>query len=148
MVKNRWNQIILAIFIFAMLGLSTISTVLLCDVSKRASEEAKTYQATKEKMEAEILEMKHTLTMLTYKTCTNQPLQNPSEDVEADILYDVFSLRESNGKIGVYTEAGYLIRLLDVDVATLPRADREQLSEGICVNSWRELIALIEDYEE
>ena len=72
---------------------------------------------------------------------------HPSEDVDADVLYDVFCLRESGGRIGVYTDEGYLIRTLEVNVATLPESDRERLSVGIAVNSWRELISLIEDFE-
>lgn len=65
---------------------------------------------------------------------------------ETDVLYDAFCVREVNGKIGIYTSDGYLIRLLDVQVETLPEADREALSKGICVNSWRELISMIQDY--
>lgn len=78
---------------------------------------------------------------------TTEKSENPDTEVNADILYDVFYLREANGKIGIFTDQGYLVRTLAVDVATLPEADRSALSEGICVTSWRELIALIEDYE-
>lgn len=63
-----------------------------------------------------------------------------------DTLADSFCVREVNGKIGVYTSDGYLVHLLDVSVDTLPAADREALSAGICVGSWRELIAIIQDY--
>ncbi len=75
--------------------------------------------------------------------------EDPKEDgeVEADILYNTFTVREANGKIGVYTEEGYLIRTLQVDVQTLPAADRTALSKGIELYSWRELISLIQDYE-
>jgi len=68
------------------------------------------------------------------------------DTVETDVLYDVFCVREVNGKIGIYTSDGCLIRLLDVCVATLPEKERQALSEGICVCSWRELIALMQDY--
>ena len=67
--------------------------------------------------------------------------------VDADAVYDVFYLREVNGRIGIFTEQGYLVRMLTVDVTTLPKADRLALSDGICATSWRELISLIEDYE-
>lgn len=76
---------------------------------------------------------------------TEQP--NDDAEVDTDILYDVFYLREADGKIGVFTEQGYLVRMLAVDVETLPEQDRAAISAGICVTSWRELIALIEDYE-
>ncbi len=61
-------------------------------------------------------------------------------------LPEAFCLRESGGKIGVYTVDGVLIRILDVDVSTLPKADRLSLQEGISVTSWSELMALIQDY--
>ena len=57
-----------------------------------------------------------------------------------------FCLRETNGKIGVYTADGYLVKLLEVSVSTLPKAARDALKEGICAASWEELLALIADY--
>ena len=61
-------------------------------------------------------------------------------------LPEAICLRENGGKIGVYTVDGILIRIVDVDVSTLPKADRLALQEGITVNSWSELMALIQDY--
>lgn len=66
--------------------------------------------------------------------------------VPVDVLYDTFCIRESGGKIAVYTADGYLVRLFDVPVDTLPEADRKALQEGISVSSWKELLALIQDY--
>lgn len=66
---------------------------------------------------------------------------------EADVLYNRFCLRETEGKIGVYTEDGYLIRLMDVSVRTLPQSEQSALADGISVNSWRELIERMQDYE-
>lgn len=74
--------------------------------------------------------------------------EEPEKSVDADVLYDVFCVRETRGKIGIFTSEGYLVRMLDVDVSTLPEADRSALAEGIAVTSWGELIALIQDYEE
>ena len=59
---------------------------------------------------------------------------------------DRFCIRAINGQIGIYTTDGYLVRLLDVSVDTLPQKDRDALNEGILVNSWRDLIAIIQDY--
>ena len=148
MVKKRWNQAILAVLLLATLVLSTVSILLLCGAAKRADAQTKAYQAAKQQLDADVLEMKQALTVLTFKECTNVSASSPIEDVEADTRSNAFSLRESNGKIGVYTEAGYLIRLLNVDVSTLPKTDRDRLAVGISVSSWKELIALIEDYEE
>ena len=67
------------------------------------------------------------------------PAAKPSEKV--------FFLRSCDGRIGVFTKEGYLIRTLDVDVRTLTSADRAALESGIRVESWNELVARIEDYE-
>ena len=73
------------------------------------------------------------------------PEDAPSLD--ADILYHRFCMRSVGEKIGIFSEEGDLIRTLDVQVKTLPLKDQEALSKGICVNSWRELLSLIRDYE-
>ncbi len=67
-------------------------------------------------------------------------------DTEVDILYNRFCVKETDGKIGIYSEEGYLVRLLDTDVRTLPATEREALSRGITVSSWGELLELIQDY--
>ena len=72
--------------------------------------------------------------------------EEPDPTVPVDVLYDTFCIRESGGKIAVYTADGYLVRLFDVPVDTLPEADRKALQEGISVSSWKELLALIQDY--
>ena len=66
--------------------------------------------------------------------------------VPVDVLYDSLCVRESGGKIAVYTADGYLVRQFDVAVDTLPEADRKALQDGISVSSWKELLALIQDY--
>ena len=63
-----------------------------------------------------------------------------------DAASECYCLRTVNGKIGIYTAEGYLVRLLDVLVDDLPPTDREALSKGICVGSWREVISLLQDY--
>ncbi len=68
-------------------------------------------------------------------------------DMDADILYNRFCLRETGGKIGIYNDEGYLVRLLDTDVQTLPPSEREALQNGFCVNSWEELLEWIQNYE-
>lgn len=58
----------------------------------------------------------------------------------------MYTVREVNGRIGVFDANGTQVRTLRVAVATLPRADREQLAIGITLTSEQELQALIEDY--
>lgn len=57
-----------------------------------------------------------------------------------------FCLREKDGKIGIYTADGYLVKQLDLSIKTLPKEVREALKAGISVGSWEELLALIADY--
>ena len=59
---------------------------------------------------------------------------------------DHFVLRELDGRIGIYTIDGYLLHVLNVSVDTLPQADREALTAGIPLSSWKELISWIQDY--
>ena len=61
-------------------------------------------------------------------------------------LGDRLLVREVNGYVGVYSTDGYLIRLLDVRVDSLPKPDREALASGIEVASWEALEALLLDY--
>ena len=69
------------------------------------------------------------------------------DEVDADILYHRFTIRETDGKIGIYSADGYLIRVIETDISTLPRAEREALIAGITVDSWKELFERIQDYE-
>ena len=68
-------------------------------------------------------------------------LGNP-EETGADAFY----LCEVNGHIAIYTGDGNLLKILDVNLDSLPPADREALSDGIHLSSWRDLIARVQDY--
>ena len=57
-------------------------------------------------------------------------------------------LRAEGGKIGVYTPDGYLIRILDVDLRTLPESDLAALAQGVPVASRAELLERMEDFGE
>ena len=79
---------------------------------------------------------------------TEPPVEDAEVDnsIPTDVLYEQFCMREVNGRIAIYTVDGYLIRLLDVSVKTLPEADQAALREGICVSSWKEILALMQDF--
>ncbi len=66
--------------------------------------------------------------------------------IPVDVLSNHFCMREINGKIAIYTSDGYLVRLLDISVETLPHADQQALQQGIEVSSWKEILALIQDF--
>lgn len=74
------------------------------------------------------------------------PPEEDKESVPVDILYESFCMRECGGKIAIYTADGELVRILELPVETLPEADRAALQSGISLSSWKEVLALIEDY--
>lgn len=76
--------------------------------------------------------------------------KQPEESRDArqvGVLYDRFCIRESNGRVAVYTESGELVRLTDIPTATLPRSDRDALRNGIRFTSWKEVLSLLQDWE-
>ena len=58
----------------------------------------------------------------------------------------LYTVREHEGKIGVWNSDGKLRMIIDVSVSSLPDADRDELSGGFTVSSEEELMALVEDY--
>ena len=80
----------------------------------------------------------------------SESIKQPQATPETEPLTQpivMFIAREVGGRIGIYDANGTLLRTLSVPVATLPRADREQLQAGIALKSEQELAALIADYE-
>ncbi len=68
----------------------------------------------------------------------------PEEDMTTE--ESTWVVREYEEKIGIFSEDGALLRVVDVYTKTLPRADRVLLREGIAVSSRQDLYALMEDY--
>ena len=70
-----------------------------------------------------------------------------SDDAQqVGVLYDRFCVRESGGQVAIYTEAGELVRLTGISVAALPKSDRDALRDGIRFTSWKEVLALLQDW--
>ena len=63
----------------------------------------------------------------------------PSEEMS-------FIVKSYKGKIGIFSNNGDLIQIIDVYTKTLPIADREMLEEGIEIKNIDELYDIIEDY--
>ena len=57
-----------------------------------------------------------------------------------------FIVKSHKGKIGIFSNNGDLIQIIDVYIKTLPIADREMLKEGIDIKNVDELRDIIEDY--
>lgn len=75
---------------------------------------------------------------------TNSP--DTANAQQVGVLYDRFFVRDAGGQVAVYTASGELVRLTDIPVSSLPSADREALREGIHFTSWKEVLALLEDF--
>lgn len=70
-----------------------------------------------------------------------------AEDGESAATEEVvYTVREHEGQIGIFLSDGTLAGILDVNVKTLPEADRRLLGEGIEVSGKKRLNSLIEDY--
>lgn len=84
---------------------------------------------------------------MTALTEGNEYLSNTLAGLaETEGKEEIFILREYEGVIGVFDNSGVLTDVIDVQIKTLPEADREMLAAGIYAFSRGELIALIEDY--
>ncbi len=81
---------------------------------------------------------------------TERNLSTRLDRLYADLLPDntrKYVIRTHEGKIGIFNEdESVLYEILDVDIRTLPSADRAQLDAGIVVNGEAALRAITEDY--
>ena len=76
-----------------------------------------------------------------YQDSTEIQTDPPTED-------RAWIIKEHEKKIGIFSEDGALLRVLDIYTNTLPSTDQRLLREGIVVTSQSDLYALIEDYSE
>ena len=58
-----------------------------------------------------------------------------------------YCLRLDGERIGIYDADGYLIEYLETNSMLLPTKEREILSKGIWVESWKDLQKLLQNYE-
>ena len=57
-----------------------------------------------------------------------------------------YLVKSHEGKIGIFTDKGTLVRVIDVNIKTLPKADRRLLEKGFSVTNEDELRSIIQDY--
>ncbi|MBE6601194.1 MAG: hypothetical protein E7637_01650 [Ruminococcaceae bacterium] len=77
---------------------------------------------------------------------TDESLPTNGTPTDTQEEKNTFLIRESNGTIGVFSSDGYLLRLTDVKVKTLPSQARQALAEGIVAHSWTEVDLILQDY--
>ena len=76
-----------------------------------------------------------------YETC----IESEVEDIIEEEI-SMYTVRAYEGKIGIFSEEEKLLKVLDVYIKTLPKADREMLEKGFYIIGEEELNSIIEDY--
>ena len=74
-----------------------------------------------------------------------EPISNESEPLPEEVSWIV---KEHEKRIGVFSQEGVLLEVVEVYTNTLPQTDQKLLREGIVVSTKADLYALIEDYSE
>ena len=80
---------------------------------------------------------------LPQETESEAPVESEAPPEEAS---EGYLIKEYRGQIGVFSENGTLLEVIDTYIKTLPEADRALLGEGISVKTKSELYSVIEDY--
>ncbi len=102
--------------------------------------------ATQQKADALADELRECVEMLHKEQDGTESLPTSAVPKDEDQKAVTFILREAGGKLGIYTDDGYLIRLTDVQIDLLPEQDRQRLRDGIRAESWKDIINLLQDY--
>ncbi len=68
------------------------------------------------------------------------------DEAAATQKYSIYTVREHRGIIGIFSESGDLLEIIDTPIVALPQKDQEKLRIGITVSGERELSSLREDY--
>ena len=66
--------------------------------------------------------------------------------IESETEEVIYTIKIYEGKIGIFTDNGSLVRVLEVYVKTLPKTDQKLLEKGVSVTSEAALRSIIEDY--
>ena len=76
-----------------------------------------------------------------------EPVSQSSEDQPKDTVDYAYELKEHEGRLAVYFYGEEEPRtVFDVYLSTLPEYDQKQLSVGIPIKNYKELLQRIEDY--
>ena len=68
------------------------------------------------------------------------------DQIESETEGFIYTVKSYEGKIGIFTDSGALVRVLEVYIKTLPKTDQNLLEKGVLVTSEAELRSIIEDY--
>ena len=137
MKGERKSIIILCIYVFIMLIVCGITTSAL----KRGF--------SNENITSENTETKASLvTEIVYIPIFSEANSDSTTETElkTETQIQEYFIKSYEGKIGVFTEDSTLVRVIDVYIKTLPKADRRLLEKGFSVMGEAELRAVIQDY--
>ncbi len=78
------------------------------------------------------------------------PTKNTAASVTESVTPEekVWIILEYEGRIGIFSEDGTLLDVIDIYTKTLPETDKNLLREGIRITSEQALRAIIEDYSD
>ena len=129
------------LFAVLVLGICLAFTLLSVEALQDAAEKNRTLQAENaalgDALERYISECK----AHTRQEENEQPTMGKVDDST-----EGFVVRSVNGRIAVYDQSGFLVRLLEINPTHLPATDREALARGITLSRWEDVLSLIEDY--
>ena len=123
---------VMAVYSITMLGLVILCILTLTRPTEIVSNNVNSQQAAE--------------TEYVYVKIPSSTLESEANGEETEDEY--FTIREYMGKIGVFSDNGSLIQIIEVYVKTLPEADKRLLGEGFTVIGKKRLNSIIEDYSE
>ena len=137
MKGERKSTIILCIYVIIML----IVCALTVQVLKRAMPNHDIIEETTTNTDSPVTEIVY------IPVFSETELESSTETVlETQTTEAEYTVKSYEGKIGIFTDNGTLVRVIDVYIKTLPNADRTLLEKGFVVTGEAELRAIIEDY--
>lgn len=79
-------------------------------------------------------------------TANSSLKDDQQQEIPVNAEAEIFTLREHEGKIAVYTKDGIMLHWVNVNLNLLPGSERAALAEGIEVESRQSLFSYLQDY--
>ena len=137
MKNERKSTIILCVYVIIMLVICALAVRVL-------KSSAPTHDVINEESDTENTRV----TEIVYIPIFSESVPDTTEETEIDTETErtQYTIKSYEGKIGIFTENDTLVRVIDVYIKTLPKADQRLLEKGFSVIDEAELRAIIEDY--
>lgn len=133
-MKNESKAMItVTVYIFIMLIICVVAIMNMGKSSQKLENEIEDQSKDDENVIKEIV----------YVPIYTEPEDEEQVEEPAEITYNV---KEYGGKIGVFSESGALIRIIDINIKSLPATDRDLLEKGFSVKGESAILSIVEDY--